>query len=141
MTRFRVTLENDEDTVLVKSPDFPELITFGDDEAEALSYAIGAFSEAIAARMAHHEPIPEPSPGKPSDPRVTIPSNIALKARLYQSLLDSGIKKSELARRLNLHRQEIDRLLDVNHVTNIKKIEAAFAVLGKSLRFEVEEAV
>jgi antitoxin HicB len=141
MTRYRVTLEDDEGTVLVRAPDFPELITFGDTESDALSYAIGAFSEAIAARMAHYEPIPEPSRGKRSDPRVTIPSNIALKARLYQSLLDSGIKKSELARRLNLHRQEIDRLLDVNHVTNIKKIEAAFAVLGKSLRFEVEEAV
>ncbi len=141
MTRYRVTLEDDEGTVLVKSPDFPELITFGDDETDALSYAIGAFSEAIAARMAHHESIPEPSRGKPSDPRVTIPSNVALKAQLYQSLLDSGIKKSELARRLNLHRQEIDRLLDVNHVTSINKIEAAFAVLGKSLKFEVEEAV
>ncbi len=141
MTSYRVTLEDDEGTVLVKSPDFPELITFGEDRSDALAYAIGAFSEAIGARIAHHEPIPEPSRGKASDPRVTLPSNIALKARLYQSLLDSGIKKAELARRLNLHRQEIDRLFDINHVTNINKIEAAFAVLGKSLRFEVEETV
>ncbi len=141
MTSYRVTLEDDEGTVLVKSPDFPELITFGEDQSDALAYAIGAFSEAIGARIAHHEPIPEPSRGKASDPRVTLPSNIALKARLYQSLLDSGIKKAELARRLNLHRQEIDRLFDINHVTNINKIEAAFAVLGKSLRFEVEETV
>jgi antitoxin HicB len=141
MTSYRVTLEDDEGTVLVKSPDFPELITFGEDRSDALAYAIGAFSEAIGARIAHHEPIPEPSRGKASDPRVTLPSNIALKARLYQSLLDSGIKKAELARRLGLHRQEIDRLFDINHVTNINKIEAAFAVLGKSLRFEVEETV
>jgi antitoxin HicB len=141
MTSYRVTLEDDEGTVLVKSPDFPELITFGEDRSDALAYAIGAFCEAIGARIAHHEPIPEPSRGEASDPRVTLPSNIALKARLYQSLLDSGMKKAELARRLNLHRQEIDRLFDINHVTNINKIEAAFAVLGKSLRFEVEETV
>jgi antitoxin HicB len=141
MTSYRVTLEDDEGTVLVKSPDFPELITFGEDRSDALAYAVGAFCEAIGARISHHEPIPEPSRGKSSDPRVTLPSNIALKARLYQSLLDSGIKKAELARRLGLHRQEIDRLFDINHVTNINKIEAAFAVLGKSLRFEVEETV
>jgi antitoxin HicB len=141
MTSYRVTLENDEGTVLVKSPDFPELITFGEDESDALSYAIGAFTEAIAARIAHHEPIPEPSRGRPSDRRVTLSSNVALKAQLYQSLFENGMKKAELARRLNLHRQEIDRLFDINHVTNITKIEAAFAVLGKSLKFEVEEAV
>ena len=141
MTSYRVKLEDDEGTVLVKSPDFPELITFGEDRSDALAYAIGAFCEAIGARIAHHEPIPEPSLGKASDPRVTLPSNIALKARLYQSLLESGMKKADLARRLNLHRQEIDRLFDINHVTNINKIEAAFAVLGKSLKFEVEETV
>ena len=140
MTSYRVTLEDDQGTVLVKSPDFPELITFGEDRSDALAYAVGAFCEAIGARIAHHEPIPAPSRGKASDPCVTLPSNIALKARLYQSLFENGMKKAELARRLNLHRQEIDRLFDINHVTNISKIEAAFAVLGKSLRFEVEEA-
>jgi antitoxin HicB len=139
MTNYRVTLENDEGTILVKSPDFPEIITFGQNEEDALSYAVGAFSEAIAARIAEHEPIPHPSRGRKSDPRIVLPANVALKAKLYQSLFASGMKKAELARRLNLHRQEIDRLFDVNHVTNISKIEAAFGVLGKSLTFDVEE--
>jgi antitoxin HicB len=137
MTSYRVTLEKDEGTVLVKSPDFPELITFGEDEADALSYAVGAFSEAIAARIAQHEPIPPPSKGKRGDNWVVIPANVALKAQLYQSLAELGVRKSDLARKMNLHRQEIDRLLDVNHATNIAKIEHAFAVLGQDLKFEI----
>ena len=44
--------KDDNGTYLVSSPDFPELVTFGDDKEDALSYAEGAFEEAIAARKA-----------------------------------------------------------------------------------------
>ena len=122
------------------SPDFPELVTFGEDREDALSYAVGAFSEAIAARMAHREPIPAPSKGKPSEPHVALPLQVELKLRLYQSMDAQGVRKADLARRMNLHRQEIDRLLDPNHATNIAKLEKAFAVLGKALDIEVADA-
>jgi antitoxin HicB len=137
---YRVELADDEGTVLVTSPDFPELITFGDDREDALSYAVGAFSEAIAARMAHREPIPVPSKGKSSDPRVTLPLQVELKLRLYQGMDDKGVRKADLARKLGLHRQEIDRVLDLNHATNLAKIEKAFAALGKTLDIAVSDA-
>jgi antitoxin HicB len=140
MIAFRVKLENDEGTVLVTSPDFPELVTFGEDREDALSYAVGAFSEAIAARMALREPIPLPSKGKTADPRVVLPLQVELKVRLYQNMDKQGIRKADLARKMDLHRQEIDRLLDLNHATSLNKIERAFAVLGKSLDFEVTDA-
>lgn len=38
---------------------------------------------------------------------------------------------------MHLPRQEIDRLLDLNHSTNFTKIEKAFAALGKTLAVEV----
>lgn len=137
MISYRVKLQDDEGTVLVTSPDFPELVTFGDDREGALSYALGAFSEAIAARMAHREPIPSPSKGKPSDPRVTLPLQVELKLRLYQNMDELGVRKADLARKMDLHRQEIDRLLDLNHATSITKIEKAFHVLGKTLDIKV----
>ncbi|HRX36998.1 MAG TPA: type II toxin-antitoxin system HicB family antitoxin [Aestuariivirga sp.] len=140
MISYRVKLQDDEGTVLVTSPDFPELVTFGEDREDALSYAVGAFSEAIAARMAHREPIPAPSKGKPSEPHVALPLQVELKLRLYQSMDAQGVRKADLARRMNLHRQEIDRLLDPNHATNIAKLEKAFAVLGKALDIEVADA-
>ena len=141
MISYRVKLRDDEGTVLVRSPDFPELITFGETREDALGYAIGAFEEAIEARVADRKSVPTPSKGKPSDPRVTLPTQAAVKVMLYQQMFKDGVKKADLARMMKLHRQEIDRLLDLNHATNLTKLEAAFAALGKSLKVEVAEAV
>jgi antitoxin HicB len=139
MIKYRVKLEDDEGTVLVKSPDFAEIITFGETREEALEYAIGAFREAIAGRIHDKEPIPRPSKIRAKDDFITLPMQTEMKIRLYQSLNESGIKKADLARKLNLHRQEIDRLLDFKQSTSIGKIESAFAALGKKLDFVVTD--
>ncbi len=140
MIRYRVKLEDDEGTVLVTSPDFPEVITFGDTREEALHYAVGAFREIIAGKIFDKEPIPEPSKIRPKDDFITLPLQTEIKVRLYQSLNDSGIKKSDLARKLKVHRQEIDRLFDFKQSTSIGKLESAFAALGKQLKIEVADA-
>ncbi|MCA3556063.1 type II toxin-antitoxin system HicB family antitoxin [Aestuariivirga sp.] len=137
MISYRVKLQDDDGTVLVTSPDFPELVTFGDDREDALSYAVGAFSEAIAARMAHRERIPPPSKGKPSEPHVVLPLQVELKVRLYQNMDELGVRKADLARKMDLHRQEIDRLLDLNHATSVARLEKAFRALGKTLDIKV----
>ena len=140
MIKYRVKLEDDEGTVLVTSPDFSELITFGDTREEALVYAVGAFREAVAGRIHYKEPIPKPSRIKSGEPFITLPLQTEMKIRLYESLQAKGMKKAELARRMNLHRQEIDRLMDFKHSTSIGKIEQAFAALGKQLIIEVADA-
>ena len=140
MISYRVTLAPDSNgTVLVTSPDFPELVSFGDDEADALSYAVGAFEEAIAARVSDREKIPLPSKGKATDPRVTLPVQAEVKVLLYQQMWKSGVRKADLARKMDLHRQEIDRLLDLNHATSIAKLEKAFSVLGKSINIVISD--
>lgn len=140
MIAYRVKLTPDEGTFLVTSPDFPELTTFGETRHDALSYAVGAFEEAIEARIAYREPIPAPSKGKPSDPRVALPFQSEVKILLYQQMHASGVKKADLGRKMKLHRQEIDRLLKLNHSTSIGKIESAFAALGKRLTIEIVDA-
>lgn len=141
MIRYRVTLvPNSNGTILVKSPDFPELVSFGNDETDALSYAVGAFEEAIAARISDREEIPLPSKGKASDRRVTLPVQAEVKVLLYQQMWKSGVRKADLARKMDLHRQEIDRLLDLNHATSIAKLEKAFSALGKTLDIAVTDA-
>lgn len=65
MLAYPVTLTHDSNgTLLVSSPDFPELTTFGDTVEDALERARGALLEAIAARIADGEPVPYPSLGK-----------------------------------------------------------------------------
>jgi antitoxin HicB len=136
---YRVKLTSDEGTFLVTSPDFPELTTFGETQEDALGYAVGAFEEAIAARIAYREPVPSPSKGKASDPKVELPFQTEVKILLYQEMHKDGVKKSDLAKKMNLHRQEMDRLLKFGHATSIGKIESAFAAMGKRIHLEVAD--
>ena len=141
MIKFRVKLTpDDNDTLLVTAPDFSEVITFGKTREDALDYAVGAFREMIAAKIHDREPIPKPSRVKADEPFIVLPLQTEMKIRLYEALQENGMKKAELARRMKLHRQEIDRLLDFKQSTSIGKIESAFAALGKQLKIEVADA-
>ena len=140
MIRYRVKLTpDDNNTFLVTSPDFPEVITFGETREEALHYAVGAFREMIAAKIHDKEAIPAPSKIRAKDDFITLPLQTEIKVRLYQSMEESGVHKAQLARMMHLHRQEIDRLLDFKQSTSIGKIESAFAALGKQLKIEVAD--
>jgi antitoxin HicB len=95
-----------------------------------MRHARGALLEAIEARIHDGEPVPQPSAGKNL---VALPTQAAIKIRLYQALQSEGIRKTELARRMNIPRQEVDRILDLNHGTALPKMELAFEALGKEL--------
>jgi antitoxin HicB len=45
-----------------------------------------------------------------------------------------------LARRLNCHMPQIDRLVDLRHASRLDQLEAAFRALGKQLSVEIREA-
>jgi antitoxin HicB len=137
---YPVKLTPDEDTWLVTSRDFPELTTFGMTKDEALAYAVGAFREAIAARFAYRETIPLPSKPRRGESLVTLPAQVAVKVLLDRNMLDKGLRKSDLARRIGVHKQEMDRIFSLNQATSLTKLEKAFAALGKALDIEVVDA-
>lgn len=126
---------------VVTFPDVPEAITQGDDTASALEEAADALEEAIAGRIRRGDPIPAPSPGGETQPRVPVPALTAAKAALYLALRESGISKSELAARLGCDEKEVRRLLDPHHPSKLPRIERALSALGKSLSVRlVDEA-
>jgi len=53
---------DDNGTILVTCPDLLEVTTFGEDDEDALQRAADAIEEALAARIAHREDIPDASP-------------------------------------------------------------------------------
>jgi len=141
MISYRVQLKPDDNgTFLVTAPDFPELTTFGETREKALMHALGAFEEAIEARISDREEIPVPTKGKAKDIHVGLPVQASVKVLLYQSMQRDGIRKADLARRMGIHKQEVDRILDLNHATSLSKIEHAFEVLGKRLSIDVRDA-
>lgn len=132
MLSYPITLEEDDGTLLVTSPDFPELTTFGEDREEAIARAVDALEEAIAARMHSRLDVPQPSEG---EVYATLPTLTAVKLMLYQGMRDRGIGKAELARRLGWHLPQVDRVLNVQHSSRLEQMDAALGAIG--LRLDV----
>ena len=130
MLYYPLELEEDGGTVLITSPDFPELTTFGEDRDEALERVVDALEEAVAARIHDRRDIPMPSPG--GEVRV-LPTLTAVKVILYQGMMDQNIGKAELARRLGWHRPQVDRVLNVNHHSRLDQMDAALGAIGRRL--------
>lgn len=132
MLDYPVELSRDDNgTLLVTAPDFPELTTYGEDREDALARAVDAFDEAIAARIAHRDDVPRPSKGKE---RVVLRSLTAVKMLLYQGMREQGVGKAELARRLNWHLPQVDRVLDIGHRSRLDQMDAALGAIGLLLR-------
>ena len=62
------------------------------------------------------------------------------KAELYIALRASGLRRAELARRMGIHKQQVDRLLDIDHASRIEQLEAAFAALQMKLTVDIQPA-
>ena len=131
MLAYPIHLEDDDDTILVTSPDFPELTTFGDDRQEAIARAKDALEEAIAARIHDRKDIPQPSQGAT---RAVLPTLTAIKVMLYQGMRDQGVGKAELARRLGWQLPQVDRVLDIQHHSRLDQMDAALGAIGMTLQ-------
>ena len=133
-------VRDSNDAILVDFPDVPEAHTFGDDREEALMRAGEALESALSAYIELRRDIPAPSKPKRGQPVVSLPALVDAKVRLYSAMRASRIGKAELARRLNCHLPQIDRLLDLNHNSRLDQLEAALRVLGKRLVVSVVDA-
>lgn len=133
--RYPITfMPDDNGTILVISPDFPEMTSFGDDEADATLHALDAVETAIQGRITDRREIPEPSAS--GDAYVVLPTSTALKVRLHRAMLATNTKKADLVRRLDLHPPQVDRLLKVGHETKLEQFDRAFRALGRELEVE-----
>ena len=139
MLSYPLNLEEDDGTLLVTSPDFPELTSFGEDRDEAIARGIDALEEAIAARMHRRLDVPRPSGGDYRAVFAALPSLTAVKVMLYQGMRDRGIGKAELARRLGWHLPQVDRVLNVQHSSRLEQMDAALGAIGLRLDVSARE--
>ena len=140
MLRYSVRLSKDTNqTILVDVPDIPEAHTFGEDREEALLRAPDAIESALMCYIDLRREIPVPHANR-KGPFVTLPALTEAKLALYTAMRAASIGKAELARRLNCHMPQVDRLLDLRHASRLDQLEAAFRVLGKQLSIEISTA-
>lgn len=118
-------------------PDVPEAITQGEDEDEALFYAIDALETALSFYVDDRKPLPVPSKAKRGQKTVRPSALECAKLGVYRAMTEQGIKKSELARRLGWHLPQVDRLFDLKHASRFDQIEAAARALGRHIEVSV----
>ena len=120
-----------EGRIQVRFPDFPEALTDGADEPEALAEAADCLAEAVAARIADHEDLPAPSPLRRGLHAIPLPPVLAYKAALFSAMRRDGLSKSELARRLGLDEKDVRRLIDPSYRgSKVERLHAALAACG-----------
>lgn len=122
--------------IVVRSRHFPELLTAGDTRDEALELAEDALVVALLTYVEKGIPLPDPVTDleyRPDETDIYVPAQVTAKLAVIQAFRESGITKSELARRMDIGENEARRILDPNYGTKLDKLDAAMRALGERL--------
>lgn len=131
--------EEENGTFTTTFPDVPEAITFGEDREEALLQAADALETALSMYVSGKRDIPAPSPAN-GRPTVSPGALACAKLGVYRAMRIQGVSKAQLARKLNWHITQVDRLLDLCHASKLEQVETALAVLGYALTIDLKAA-
>lgn len=120
-------------TFLVEFRDVPEAVGVGETFEEAYQSAIDGLETAFGIYMEERKPVPAPSELQDGEHAIHLPVLAQTKLALYHEMLNQGVSKAELARRLSVNQKQVDRLWDVSHSTKLEILEKAFNAIGKRL--------
>jgi antitoxin HicB len=137
MVAYACRFEPDAPGHVVTCRDLP-VVTWG----ETLAAAMAMAADAIATVLSDLPPEdwPKPSLAQPGEVVVALPPLLAAKTALWSAMVERDVSKSELARRLGCDEKEVRRLLSFKHRSQIDRVAAALACLGKRLVVELEDA-
>lgn len=132
------TIEKDkEGKYFVTFPDFPEALTEGETEEEALFNASEALTLTLEGRAEENMSIPFP-------PQEEMASMVYPSSRVQAALLirfsRKGRKKADLARSLGTSWPVVSNMEDLHHWTTLRQLEKTAAILGKRLVVSFEES-
>ncbi|TCJ96160.1 antitoxin HicB [Volucribacter psittacicida] len=113
--------------------DIPEAITCGDDYQDALIMAEDALVTAMDFYFEDKRQVPLPSQPQKGDVLIELPPSVATKVLLLNEMIEQKISNAELARRINVTPQEMQRVTNLGHNTKIDTLNRAFKALGKRL--------
>ncbi len=125
---------------LVTFPDIPFAATDGKTMAQALEEARDCLEEAIAVSIADNLDFPFPSSVRKRHHSISLTARKSAKAALYIAVRETGISKSDLARKLGVDEKEIRRMLSPRHQTKLPRIEMALSALGYQLSVSLLKA-
>ncbi len=130
---YGVSIREIDGDFVVECRDLPEVVTSGDSFEEALDLANDAVEVVVIKRIEADLDLPEPSPIEEGEQAVALPAPLAAKAAVYRAWKASGLRKTELARRMNRNEVEVRRILDPRHGTKLDQLAEAARALGQQL--------
>ena len=130
-------MEKDTDgKYLVTFPDFPETLTEGETEEEALFNASEALTLTLEGRAEEGLSIPPPSQEKTGS--MVYPSS-RVQAALLVRLSRKGRKIADIARSLGTSWPVVSHMEDLHHWTTLRQLDKTAAILGKRLVVSFED--
>jgi antitoxin HicB len=136
MRGYPVNIRKEGKYLFVTFPDIPEAFTQGRSRAQALKAARDVLETAMDVYFDEQRPVPAPSKAKRGQAVIELPPSVAAKVLLLNEMLRQHVRPIELARRIGVTRQEVNRLTNLKHATKIDRIDAALRALGKRLMLD-----
>lgn len=113
-------------------PDVPEVLTGGATQAEALLLAEDALEEAVLARLAAGEAVPQPTERDDATGAVLLPPVTAGRVLIDEKRRQAGWSKLELGRRISKDEKVVRRILDGRGGVSMTTVQEALTALGCS---------
>lgn len=127
--------KDDDGKYLVTFTDFPEALTEGDTEEEAIFNASEALTLTLEGRAEEGMPIPFP-------PQVDAGTMIYPSSRVQAALLvrfsRKGRKMADIARSLGTSWPAASHMEDLHHWTTLRQLDKTASILGKRLVISFE---
>jgi len=137
MLRYPAKIEPDTTGFLVTFRDIPEANSAGETREEAEIMAADALLVAMDFYFEDRRPVPPPSAPVGDEVMVALPASVSAKVLLLNEMIAQAVTPSELARRMDARKQEVNRIIDLGHATKIDTIAAALSSLGRELELSV----
>ena len=137
MLSYPARIVRDGNGFMVSFPDIPEALTSAPTREQALDMAADALTTAMDFYFEDRRQVPAPSARKRGQVMIDLPPSIGAKVLLLNEMILQGTRPADLARRMNVRPQEVNRLTDLRHPTKIDTVAQALKVLGKRLELSV----
>ena len=137
MLSYPARLARDGDGFVVSFPDIPEALTGAATRERALEMAADALTTAMDFYFEDRRPVPVPSQPKRGQVLVDLPVSVSAKVLLLNEMLAQGVRPAELARRMHVRPQEVNRITTLAHPTKIDTISQALAAMGRRLELRI----
>ena len=105
-------------------------VTGGFTFKEAIIMAEDCLVVSLASYVRRQKELPAPSGWEKGQELLTVQPLIAAQLDLYRAMRELGVSIRELADRLNLPEDEVNRLLSLDYKTSINEVMEALELLG-----------